>query len=124
MNNTHPTSLTTLLEELLKLHDEERLCMKESRTLDHENCISKKLQKAIEVEKTLSDAAFTIQSHDMQLLAQVKMAAEANAAIASKMLESTRKKIDFIHKLASPSYGSNGKMNPPKFSGGLLDTKA
>jgi hypothetical protein len=40
------------------------------------------------------------------------------------MLERTKGKIDFINRLCSPSYGSDGQMKKSTSNGGLLDLSA
>ena len=119
---TSTMNISSLLAELLRLHLFERELMNEARHVEHQGCVIQKTQIALDIERQLP--ATILNDSDLLLLNQIKHEAKTNALIAEKMLTMTTNKINFIHRLCAPSYGSDGKMNRPTQSGGLLDLKA
>ena len=112
-----------LLSELLALHETERGHMRALRHEEHQRCVEEKLRVALAIEAELARGG-ALGAAELDLLRSVKKAAEANVAIAEKMLTRVKGKIDLIHRLSAPSYGSDGKMSQRGGSGGLLDLKA
>lgn len=124
MSTSDPSTmnLTSLLAELLRLHLVERELMNEGRHAEHQDCVVKKIQMALDIERQF--ATSKLNDADLLVLDQIKHEAKTNALIAEKMLAITTNKMNFINRLCAPSYGSDGKMNRPTQSGGLLDLKA
>ena len=111
------------LERLLKLHLEERELMHQLRHAEHEACVERKLQEAMEAERLGVLLAHGPSAAGREMLGRIQEAARANADIAGKMLEQSKGKIDFIRKMSSTSYGKDGQMKPPSLQGGLFTSK-
>lgn len=115
--------LTLALRGLLALHAEELEHLQGSRPEEHLDCVGRKLAAAL-LAQGLFEPLALLDAEQSELARQIQAAAAINADIAKKMLARTQSKSEFIKRMTSPSYGSNGQMKQPAASGGLLDLQA